>query len=397
MEEVSDAPVIMKDDPIVETQNENIPLNDNTSNPSITVDTSLHTAENNAPDININDIIDSSGKGTSKLAPKAALTPTQEDYDEDLEEGEIDDEDEDDPPKEDCDPNVATVDLTKSSKNSQESSEHSENSDILNKHRTDEESDHSEGGRRNGERDQERKRDRKGRREKRFERDLRKEIQDDEAKKRAIKEKIRALEMQMKLDEDEVEDEEDLEEMGIEMVGGSPAREDRKRRKMKSESDSNAEVDQGQREKDDRSGSRSPKRRKRDGEENRRRRGRDQESGKRGFNSGGFGSGFGRNGPRGGEKSSELCKLFMQGKCPKSPQNCMYSHDAVPPKIMELCKFYLLERCAKREKCLYLHKGFPCKYFHTGHRCMDDAESCKFSHENLTDVTRSILLKVSSF
>jgi hypothetical protein len=85
----------------------------------------------------------------------------------------------------------------------------------------------------------------------------------------------------------------------------------------------------------------------------------------------------------------------MQGKCPKSPQNCMYSHDAVPPKIMELCKFYLLERCAKREKCLYLHKGFPCKYYHTGHRCLDDAESCKFSHDNLTEVTRTILLKVS--
>ena len=60
---------------------------------------------------------------------------------------------------------------------------------------------------------------------------------------------------------------------------------------------------------------------------------------------------------------------------------------------MELCKFYLLERCAKKEKCLYLHKGFPCKYFHTGHKCLDTAETCKFSHDHLTDVTRNILLK----
>ncbi len=72
----------------------------------------------------------------------------------------------------------------------------------------------------------------------------------------------------------------------------------------------------------------------------------------------------------------------------------MFSHDAEPPKIMELCKFYLFERCAKKEKCLYLHKGFPCKYFHTGQNCLDTAESCKFSHGPLSDETRSILLKV---
>ena len=31
-------------------------------------------------------------------------------------------------------------------------------------------------------------------------------------------------------------------------------------------------------------------------------------------------------------------------------------------------------------------------YF-SGHRCLDTAESCKFSHEPLSDVTRNILLK----
>ena len=94
--------------------------------------------------------------------------------------------------------------------------------------------------------------------------------------------------------------------------------------------------------------------------------------------------------------AKEVCKLFMQGKCPKSPTSCLYSHDADPPKIMELCKFYLFERCAKRDKCLYLHKGFPCKYYHTGTRCLDTAETCKFSHEPLTEELRIILLKVSA-
>nr|XP_040574102.1 LOW QUALITY PROTEIN: bromodomain-containing protein DDB_G0270170-like [Lepeophtheirus salmonis] len=93
------------------------------------------------------------------------------------------------------------------------------------------------------------------------------------------------------------------------------------------------------------------------------------------------------------KKSDEICKMFMQGKCQKTAENCLYSHDAVPPKMMELCKFYLFERCAKRDKCLYLHKEFPCKYFHTGNKCVDSAEACKFSHEPLSDDTRGILLK----
>ena len=71
----------------------------------------------------------------------------------------------------------------------------------------------------------------------------------------------------------------------------------------------------------------------------------------------------------------------------------MFSHDAQPPKIMELCKFYLFERCAKKEKCLYLHKGFPCKYYHTGMRCLDTSDSCKFSHEPLTEEIKLILIR----
>ena len=66
------------------------------------------------------------------------------------------------------------------------------------------------------------------------------------------------------------------------------------------------------------------------------------------------------------ERENEICGLFMQGKCQKAAMECLYSHDADPPQVWELCKFYLNDRCAKRDKCLYLHKGFPCKFFHTG-------------------------------
>ena len=76
-------------------------------------------------------------------------------------------------------------------------------------------------------------------------------------------------------------------------------------------------------------------------------------------------------------EESEICGLFMQGKCQKGGQDCMFSHDADPPQVWELCKFYLNDRCAKRDKCLYLHKGFPCKFFHTGGMVGD--EERKFS------------------
>jgi hypothetical protein len=76
------------------------------------------------------------------------------------------------------------------------------------------------------------------------------------------------------------------------------------------------------------------------------------------------------------------------------PEDCLFSHDAEPPQVWELCKFYLFDRCVKKDKCLYLHKGFPCKYFHTGLDCKDDSVTCKFSHEPLNDMTRNLLLKV---
>lgn len=87
-----------------------------------------------------------------------------------------------------------------------------------------------------------------------------------------------------------------------------------------------------------------------------------------------------------------VCLYYMQGKCHKG-DDCIYSHDAQPPRKMELCKFYLMDCCAKRDKCLYMHADFPCKYYHTGLPCIYKDE-CKFAHgKPLTDNLKSILLK----
>jgi hypothetical protein len=60
---------------------------------------------------------------------------------------------------------------------------------------------------------------------------------------------------------------------------------------------------------------------------------------------------------------------------------------------MELCKFYLMDCCAKKEKCLYMHGDFPCKYYYLGLKCQEK-DKCLFSHgKPLTDQLRAILLK----
>ncbi|CAH2229400.1 jg14859 [Pararge aegeria aegeria] len=87
-----------------------------------------------------------------------------------------------------------------------------------------------------------------------------------------------------------------------------------------------------------------------------------------------------------------VCLYYMQGKCHKG-DDCIYSHDAQPPRKMELCKFYLMECCAKRDKCLYMHADFPCKYYHTGLPCIYKDE-CKFAHgKPLNEALKNILLK----
>lgn len=68
-------------------------------------------------------------------------------------------------------------------------------------------------------------------------------------------------------------------------------------------------------------------------------------------------------------------------------------HRSSGPRKMELCKFYLMDCCAKREKCLYMHSDFPCKYYYLGLKCKEQ-DKCLFSHgDPLTDELRVILLK----
>ena len=92
------------------------------------------------------------------------------------------------------------------------------------------------------------------------------------------------------------------------------------------------------------------------------------------------------------QDSDGVCLYYMQGKCHKG-DDCIYSHDAQPPRKMELCKFYLMDCCAKRDKCLYMHADFPCKYYHTGLPCIYK-DDCKFAHgKPLSDALKNILLK----
>lgn len=93
-----------------------------------------------------------------------------------------------------------------------------------------------------------------------------------------------------------------------------------------------------------------------------------------------------------GQDPDGVCLFYMQGKCYKG-DDCVYSHDARPPRKMELCKFYLMDCCAKRDKCLYLHSDFPCKFYHTGLPC-DYKEDCKFAHgKPLSENFKMILIK----
>lgn len=72
--------------------------------------------------------------------------------------------------------------------------------------------------------------------------------------------------------------------------------------------------------------------------------------------------------------------------------SCTRVHEVRAPKKMELCKFYLMECCAKREKCSYMHGDFPCKYYYLGLKCMN--KDCKFNHgKPLTENLKMILLK----
>ncbi|KAF2365799.1 Zinc finger CCCH-type [Trinorchestia longiramus] len=97
-------------------------------------------------------------------------------------------------------------------------------------------------------------------------------------------------------------------------------------------------------------------------------------------------------------KVEALCVPFLEGTCNKGNE-CQYSHNMNHSMIMqphqrkmELCKFYQMGCCAKKQKCSYMHKDFPCKLYHTGMKCVP-SDKCQYSHEPLSSITKSILLK----
>ncbi|XP_015231271.1 PREDICTED: uncharacterized protein LOC107085466 isoform X1 [Cyprinodon variegatus] len=86
-----------------------------------------------------------------------------------------------------------------------------------------------------------------------------------------------------------------------------------------------------------------------------------------------------------------LCRHFLFERCIKEDQ-CQLEHATCNDIIKEACKFYIQGACLKGEKCPYMHKSFPCKFFHST-RCFQEG-NCKFSHDPLTDITKKLLDEV---
>ncbi|XP_047435389.1 uncharacterized protein LOC125004645 [Mugil cephalus] len=85
-----------------------------------------------------------------------------------------------------------------------------------------------------------------------------------------------------------------------------------------------------------------------------------------------------------------LCRHFLWGRCIKE-DDCQLEHiQSYNNLIKEICKFYVQGFCSKGETCPYMHKSFPCKFFHRRGNC-SQGEDCKFSHEPLDDVTKRLL------
>lgn len=48
-------------------------------------------------------------------------------------------------------------------------------------------------------------------------------------------------------------------------------------------------------------------------------------------------------------KNEAICMYYMQGSCQRG-KGCPYSHDIQPQRKMELCKFYMMDCCAKKRQ-----------------------------------------------
>ncbi|XP_067013463.2 cyclin-dependent kinase 12 [Anabrus simplex] len=86
-----------------------------------------------------------------------------------------------------------------------------------------------------------------------------------------------------------------------------------------------------------------------------------------------------------------ICSFYMKGGCHKG-SSCQYSHQATPLRRYELCKYYLMDVCSRGDKCVFMHQDFPCKFYHMGKTCITGS-NCKFSHAQLSDSMRTVLLR----
>lgn len=85
-----------------------------------------------------------------------------------------------------------------------------------------------------------------------------------------------------------------------------------------------------------------------------------------------------------------VCRHFLLGRCMKEGE-CQLEHaQGYNDIIKEVCKFYIQGFCLKGESCPFMHKSFPCKFFHWKRKCLQE-QNCRFSHEPLNDVTEKLL------
>ncbi|XP_035515824.1 uncharacterized protein LOC118326826 [Morone saxatilis] len=85
-----------------------------------------------------------------------------------------------------------------------------------------------------------------------------------------------------------------------------------------------------------------------------------------------------------------LCRHFLWGRCIKG-DDCQLEHvQGYNDLVKEVCKFYIQGFCTKGASCPFMHKSFPCKFYHRKGKCSQGAD-CRFSHESLNDVTNKLL------